>query len=303
MAYLILLKQKYKIIAIIVGVFTLLSLLLSLIRPLEYSASNKLIVIQPTNINIDAYSAIKSVERISEKLADIVYTTSFYDKVMSSNYNIDKTYFKSNEKKKRKQWQKMVSTQVVRGSGMIKLQVYHTDKSQAYEILGAITHVFNKNGWEYLGSMNITIFEIDKPLISNWPIRPNFILNGLFGLLFGLIFGIGYVLVGSYGGGWSGFKIAIKCLVNKIDGDPLCMDKSRLVRTDNESVYTNNNKSLNTDINEQNVFVDNDKVQTNNEQFEMVANTNDDIEIKNPSVIDDIDSMNFENINKSNDRF
>lgn len=219
MDYLDLFRQKKKIIAIITGAFVLASLLLSLIHPLEYSASNRLLVIQPTNIALDAYSATKSVERIGEKLSEVVYTTSFYDKVMNSNFDINTEYFKKDERKKRKQWRKMVETQVVRGSGMIKLNIYHTNKAQAAQILNAITHVFHTSGWEYVGSMNIQITEVDSLLISKWPVRPNFIINGILGLIIGLIVSLIYVTLASKQFAVSQMIKRAAQSINKIDGD------------------------------------------------------------------------------------
>lgn len=231
MNYVSLLSQKKKLIAIITGAFILLSLVLSLIHPLEYSATNRLLVIQPTNIGLDAYSATKSVERIGEKLSEVVYTTSFYDKVMSSNFDIQKGYFKTDERKKRKQWARMIDTQVIRGSGMLKISVYHTNKAQAAQLLNAITHVFHDSGWEYVGSMNIQITEVDSPLISKWPVRPNFILNGLIGLILGLIVSCVYVGLAS-----KHYKLsevirrAIKS-INVVDGNvaDLGKDESKFV--------------------------------------------------------------------------
>jgi capsular polysaccharide biosynthesis protein len=187
------LEQKKKI-ALITGATVLLSLVLSLLHPLEYSASNRLLVIQPTNVAVDAYSATKSVERINEKLADVAYTTSFFDKVTQNpEFLIATDYFKTKERKKRKQWSKMVETRVIRGAGMLELTVYHTNKAQALEILRSMTHVYHKNGWEYVGSMNVQITEVDSPLISTWPVRPNFILHGFLGLILGFIASLVYL--------------------------------------------------------------------------------------------------------------
>lgn len=189
--------RKKKIIIAITGLFLLLGLLLSLVHPLEYSASNRLLVIQPTTITLDSYSATKSVERISEKLSQIIYTTSFYNKVMNSGFDINKEYFKKDERKKRKQWEDMVETRVSRGSGMLHITVYHQNKAQASQLIGAITQVFHSNGWEYIGSMNIQINEIDTPLLSKWPVRPHFVLNGVFGLIIGFLVSIVYVILSS----------------------------------------------------------------------------------------------------------
>lgn len=197
MEYLTLMRNKKKIIAIITCLIIALSLGLSLLHPLEYGASTRVLVVQPIDSNLDSYSAIKSGERISEKLSEVIYTTSFYNKVMESDFDIDKSYFKIVERKRRKQWQKMIDTQVLRGAGMLKVVVYHTSKVQAKNLSQAITSVLNTSGWEYIGNVNIQIKEVDSPLVSQWPVRPNFVINGLIGLILGLVVSILYILITS----------------------------------------------------------------------------------------------------------
>lgn len=262
MKYLALITQKKTSIAIITGIFVILSLLISLLHPLEYSASNRLMIIQPTNITLDAYSATKSVERVSEKLSQVVYTTSFFDKVMSSDFNIDAGYFKMDERKKRKQWQEMVQTSVARGSGMMHVTVYHTNKAQAAQLISAITHVFNKYGWEYIGSMNIQISEVDSALISKWPVRPRFFLNAFLGVIIGLLVSLGYVIMSDKGYKTQDIVNKIKAFAKTFDGSVDDLGKSELqddsyvAKQADESLAVNQEKSQNLDTKEVELPVD-----------------------------------------------
>jgi len=127
--------RKILLFALVAAVF---SAGLSFLFPLQYSSSMRLLIIQQQLSQADPYTAIKASERIADNLAQIVYTTSFFDKVMNAKYNIDQTIFKQDEEKKRRQWRKMISTQVLRGSGMLVVTVYHVDPDQAEQIARAL---------------------------------------------------------------------------------------------------------------------------------------------------------------------
>lgn len=187
-------KEKRVVIILTIGI-TMITLLLSLLQPLEYSATNRLLVIQPVPVNSDAFSALKSTERTTDQLSQVIYTTSFFEKVANSGFNIDMSYFKVDEKKKRKQWEKMVETNVIRGYGMIEIKAYHENQAQALELNRAISYVLNTSAWEYLGQGELRLKEVDKTLVSDWPVRPNFILFGMLGIVLGFISSVVYLLL------------------------------------------------------------------------------------------------------------
>lgn len=163
---------------------------LSFVFPLEYSASMRLLIIQRTLSEADPYTAIKSAERLSDNLAQIVYTTDFYDKVMASKFNIDQAYFKADERKRRDQWRDMISTSVTRGSGMLVVNVYHEDPDQAEQVASAIAFVLTTEGWQYVGG-DLQVKLVDEPLQSRWPTRPNVPANSGTGLVLGVVLGAG----------------------------------------------------------------------------------------------------------------
>ncbi len=170
---------------------------LSFLFPLQYSSSLRMLIIQKQLSQADPYTVIKSSERISDNLAQIIYTTSFFDKVMNAKFNIDKSVFKSEESKKRKQWRDMIETRVVRGSGMLVVTVYHVDPKQAEQISRAIAFVLTTEGWQYIGGGDLDVKLVDEPLLSRFPVRPNIPANALMGLVLGVIAGTGYVLAGA----------------------------------------------------------------------------------------------------------
>lgn len=166
----------------------------SFLFPLQYSSTMSLLIIQAQLSQVDPYTAIKASERISDNLGQIIYTTSFYDKVMNAGFNIDQTIFSDDEIKRRKQWDRMISTQVTRGSGILVVSVYHEDPDQATQIAQTIAFVLTTEGWTYVGGGDLQVKLVDSPLESRWPVRPNIPANAFMGFVLGLIAGSGYVL-------------------------------------------------------------------------------------------------------------
>jgi capsular polysaccharide biosynthesis protein len=171
-----------------------LAILLSFLRSLEYSSTTRILITQELGA-VDAYTASRSSERIADDLANIVYTSTFFDKVMNSGYIIDTTYFSDDEIKRREQWERAVSTSVSRSSGLLSITAYHTDVDQAEELATAVAYVLTTQGWTYTSGGNITVQVVDAPLNSRYPVRPNLLVNGFSGLVLGLLGGSGYLLL------------------------------------------------------------------------------------------------------------
>ncbi|MBI4280587.1 hypothetical protein HY628_00135 [Candidatus Uhrbacteria bacterium] len=192
--YFLIVSHEWKRVLLMGILAALLAALLSFLRPLEYSSTIRLLVIQRSALGLDPYTAIRSAERVSENLANIVYTTSFFEKVMASGFSIDQNVFSSQETKRRNQWRRMVDTQVARGTGLLTISVYHRDREQAKQIASAIGAVLQLEGWTYVGGGDLQIRIVDTPLSSRYPVRPNIPLNAFTGLILGIIGGVGYVI-------------------------------------------------------------------------------------------------------------
>lgn len=187
----------WKRILVFAVVSALFGTALSFLFPLQYSSTMRLLIIQRQLSTADPYTAIKASERISDNLSQAIYTTSFFDKVLETDFNIDRTVFKADEAKRRKQWARMIDTQVIRGSGMIVLTVYHENKDQATQIARAVAYVLTTEGWQYVGGGDLEVKIVDDPLQSRFPVKPNIPANALMGFALGLIAGSGYVLLTS----------------------------------------------------------------------------------------------------------
>lgn len=171
-----------------------LAIALSFLRPLEYSSTTRILITQELGV-VDAYTASRSAERIADDLASIVYTSTFFTKVLSSSYDIDETYFSDDEIKRRNQWEKAVSASVSRSSGLLSITAFHTDIAQAEELATAVAYVLTTEGWTYTSGGSITVQVVDEPLNSRYPVRPNLLINGFSGLVLGLLGGAGYLLI------------------------------------------------------------------------------------------------------------
>lgn len=172
----------------------LLSVLLSFVRPLEYSSVTRLLITQELGA-VDAYTASRSAERIADDLANAVAYEDFYAKVMASSGTIDESYFSTDPKKRHDQWEKAVSISVTRGTGLLAITAYHTDVTQAENIARAVASVLTQEGWTYTSGGNITVKVVDTPLNSKWPVRPNILINAFSGFVLGSLAGVGYILI------------------------------------------------------------------------------------------------------------
>ena len=171
-------------------------LVVSVFFPWEYSATTRLLVIPSTSLGVDPYTAIKSAERISENLSQVVHTSSFLDRVVKTQpqFNFDPTTFTNlTESQRRTAWNNAVITEVVPGTGFFNIKVYNKDKDQAVNWSSAISYVLSTQGFEYTSS-NVQIKIVDTPLASRFITRPNFLMLGLLGVIVGGLVGAAYIL-------------------------------------------------------------------------------------------------------------
>ena len=174
----------------------LFSFLFTLILPLKYRSSAEILVIQKQTSEIDPYTSAKSADRVANTLTKVIYSSSFFDKVLKSGYRIEEDSFSKEEIKRRKEWKKTVETKVIKGTGIFKVDVYHKDREQTKQIAHGIIYVLSKYGDEFHGGGKfIEIKTIDYPLTSKKPVKPNLILNVLLGFILGFILGVIYVFL------------------------------------------------------------------------------------------------------------
>lgn len=191
-----LLERHWKTIAVSAVVVMAAAAALSFVRPLEYSSTMRLLIIQKAGVNLDPYTAIRSAERIADNLSQVIHTSVFYDKVTAAGFSIDRSYFDPVETKLRKQWSDMVSTQVTHETGFLQISVYHKDKEQASEIARAVAFVLTTEGNQFIGGRDLEIRLVDSPLQSRFPVRPNIPLNAFLGAVIGVVLSSLYLVAG-----------------------------------------------------------------------------------------------------------
>lgn len=179
-------------------VVAILAVATSFIRPLEYSATSRFLIIERGSFAVDPYTAIRSSERIGDNLANIIFTSDFYDKVRSAGFPIAANVFPEEPRKLRKTWSKMVLTEVARGSGLLTVTVYQRNKDQAIEISRAIAAVLTTRSPEYIGG-DVGVKLVDPPISSRFPVRPNLLENAITGFVLGLLLRMAYLYLQAHG--------------------------------------------------------------------------------------------------------
>jgi protein tyrosine kinase modulator len=188
-------RKNWEIVALIIGVTVVLALIISLLQPFQYSAGTKILVIQRQEKNLDAYTANKSAERIGKNLANVIFTSSFYNEVIDSNSNV-KDKFSQDSYERRKEWDKNVKTSVVPETGILQIQVYDADRNYASQLVKNISYVLINKGSEYHGGgSDIELKIVDDVFISKYPVRPNIILNAAIAVIIGFLLGSAFVIL------------------------------------------------------------------------------------------------------------
>ncbi|MCX6793025.1 MAG: Wzz/FepE/Etk N-terminal domain-containing protein [Candidatus Falkowbacteria bacterium] len=189
-----LVARKRKTIFGIVAIFILLGIGVIAVQRFKYSSKSQLLVVQEYNQNIDAYTASKSNEYLSNVLASVVSSNSFFTKVLESGFDIDASYFGDNPKDQMKQWQKTVSAKSINDSGIIAITAYHPNRDQAEKIDRAINYVLMTQNTAYHGSGDaVKVRLIDQPITSSYPVKPNIFLTLGIAIALGFIAGLVYV--------------------------------------------------------------------------------------------------------------
>ena len=191
--YIQLIQKKYKaIILITVSVISVVIFLTSLM-PFKYESTAQLMIIQ-NEVEGDLYTASKAAERLGTSLSRVIYTTSFYERVLDTKY-IDESYFASDPGTQRKEWNNSIETEVVPQTAIIKVTAYNFDKQKATNIVTGIASVLSENSEDFYGKdNNITISIVNEPLTSNYPTKPNVFINLFVGLVIGFLISAMYVI-------------------------------------------------------------------------------------------------------------
>lgn len=168
-------------------IFALLGGAVSLLFPMQYSAVSQVLIISRSMSGVDPYTQSKSAQQVGENLAELIKTTDFYSKVVNSGSTFDRSIWQNlNDRNRRKKWQSDVRPSVVYGTSLLRLQTYSYTLEEAKNFNDAVAATVVSRGTDYVGG-DIILKQVDDPLVSRFPTRPNVIINSAAGFLIGAL--------------------------------------------------------------------------------------------------------------------
>ena len=184
-------REKWQTIVVIVFLTTALAFSVSAFLPAQYVSEVSILVIQKQTINkVDAFSAAKSAEYLSEILSQVIYSQSFLEDVLTAPFE-NKVSFPADISQRELLWQKMVETKKINDTGIVDIKVYAPSKREAAAMAQSVAWALSVRGHKYHGGGDwVKIITIDGPATSEMPAKPNLWLNTLLGFILGL-FGAG----------------------------------------------------------------------------------------------------------------
>lgn len=187
---LILRAWRQVLLATLIGL--VLAVAFSLVQPLRYSSSVKVLITQTNPTGLDPYTAVKSTERIAQNLGAVIYTSAFFNAVVSDP-SVVASYFPEDDIDRRKKWEKTVTTVVSPGTGVMDVVAYHTDRNQAATIAVLAAKQLALQAPDLFG-FSVRAQVIDAPITSRFIAKPNFVVNALYGAVAGFLLGLAWVL-------------------------------------------------------------------------------------------------------------
>ncbi|MDO8435384.1 MAG: hypothetical protein Q7S89_01750 [bacterium] len=167
------------------GIVLLVVLIFTFIQPRQYRATTRLLIIQKEGPALDAYSALKSSERIGMSLSQLIETSSFFADVVLRNPSFGQS-FSDDATVRRRQWQRTVDARVTAGTGILAIETYHRQNDQALLLADAVAATVQQRAAQFWsGSVQTQI--VDFPVVSKYPARPNIPLNIVAALFFGAL--------------------------------------------------------------------------------------------------------------------
>lgn len=157
--------------------------------PLQYEAESQVLVIFESKNVTDAYTAMRSAEKIGESITTIVETSNFMAQSLQENSTsnqLQQDIFKDlSEKQRRQKWNNSVDASLNYNSNVVTIRTYHTGKKQAKTLNNIVVTTLIKNIDQYTGPQT-KLKVVNPPLASKFPMKPNLFINFLISFLVGL---------------------------------------------------------------------------------------------------------------------
>lgn len=186
--------QKKQTIFIFVVLFSLVAMTVSFLQPVTFSAKSKVLVVCKFSEKADSYTFSRESAYLSVVLSEVVATHSFYEEVSNRDLRIDKEFFekKPDEESVKKAWTKAVTTKTVGDTGIIEIEVTHSEKEQAKLISGGIHQALIEKHLAFHGNGDaVSVQVIDPPIVEK--ATPNVKFNLVVAFLVGLAMAFAYI--------------------------------------------------------------------------------------------------------------
>ncbi len=190
--YFRLILRAWRQVLLVTLIGLVLAVAFSLMQPLRYSSSVKLLITQTNSTGLDPYTAVKSTERIAQNLGAVIYTSTFFNAV-TTDPSVQIAYFPEDDNDRRQKWERTIETVISPGTGVMDVVAYHTDKNQAATLAVLVAKQLTLQAPDLFG-FSVRAQVIDAPVTSRFFAKPNFAVNALYGAIAGFLLGLAWIL-------------------------------------------------------------------------------------------------------------
>lgn len=179
MRYFSIIKEHWLVLLAVTLVSSALAVGLSFIPDQLYESEVDLLIVQKQSETMDSYTAQKAAEKIGNSLINVVYSLDFQNRVLNTG-KVHADQFSTSAADNKKEWEKLVKAQVIPETGIIRVYGYGTDTTKAADISLGVAEVLVNHASDYHGAGDtVAIKQIDGPILSTRPVKPNIPLNGM----------------------------------------------------------------------------------------------------------------------------
>ncbi len=165
----------------------LLSVAVSFLFPLQYRAGAQILILPRVQYGSDPFSATKASEQVAENLSSVVSTDEFRSLVVSAlPEELQASFNRQSPKKTRVYWNNTVEASPVFGTNFLSISAYSTNKDVAMQVVSVVAQTLLERGQEYTPSPIMPRI-INNPVVSEYPARPNIVMNMVLGFFVGMI--------------------------------------------------------------------------------------------------------------------
>jgi capsular polysaccharide biosynthesis protein len=185
--------KRWRLILLSMIVFALFAFIISGMLPAKYQSDISVIVVQKqSSEKIDAFSATKSAEFLSNIFTRVIYTTSFFNDVQNAPFEVRRDFPRDSEERE-KEWKKFITVKKINNTGIINISIFDESRKTAEETAKAVAYILTTDSEKYHGGgERVTVRLIDGP---NTPLKPtvpkivpNTIIGGIFGGMIAVVF-------------------------------------------------------------------------------------------------------------------